>query len=180
VKGVAVAATFLAGCTFLVSFDDVPGDDAAAPMTTSRPPDVNVTDSGPDQRAPAPDASDGPEGGADYSAVCTGLPDGKYCNGNQIVVDAGSKDDLITCLNGKAVSVKLCPKGSGCQRMVSGYPDECDECEGRANGQYCGDDFPGWHPLNARARIRCDNGAIVGSLICANQCTGTGPGATCQ
>ena len=176
----AAAAAFLAGCTFLVTFDEVPSDDGGSAVPIARPPDVNAAETGADATATEPDGSASGDASAGYSAACIGQPDGKYCNGNQVGVDGGGKDDLITCLNGKTVSVKPCSKGSGCQRMVSGYPDECDECMGRANGQYCGDDFAGWHPLNARSRIRCDNGAIVGSLICATQCTGSGPNAICQ
>lgn len=174
--GGTVAAVVLGGCTFLVSFDDVPVEDAGIVAPTSRPPDVAVVDAGdassPD--APAADAA------IDYGKACTGKPDGKYCNGNQVVVDGGSGDDLVTCLNGKTVSVKTCTTGTGCVRMPSGFPDECDQCQGKATGLYCGDDFAGWHPMNARARIRCDNDAIVGNIICASTCVGAGPTASCQ
>lgn len=181
---VAIAAFLgaLAGCTFLVSFDDMPKNDAGLttiPDSRSPPIDVFVGDSGaPDvDEVPEEDAAVAVDASADYSTACAGKPDGKYCNGNQIVVDAGSKDDLITCLNGSTVSAKLC--ANRCQRMPSGFPDECDQCQGKTTGLYCGDDFFGWHPMNKNTRIRCDNGAIAGNLICTT-CVGTGPNATCQ
>ena len=43
---VAAAAAFLAGCTFLVSFDEVPSDDGGTAVPTSRPPDVNLAETG--------------------------------------------------------------------------------------------------------------------------------------
>jgi len=180
VSGIAFAAG-LAGCSLIVTFDDVPSKLDASTLPDSRPQnDVGVVDTGgepdagplPEEDASAADAS------ADYTNACTGKPDGKYCNGNQVIVDAGNKDDLVTCLAGKTVSAKLCT--NGCQRMPTGYPDECNQCAGKATGLYCGDDFVGWHPMNKNTRIRCDNGAIVGNLICANVCSGTGPNASCQ
>lgn len=177
--GGALTAALLGGCTLLVSFDDVPLDDGGISMPSSRPPDVAVVDAG-DASSALDARTDAPDGSVDYTKACTGQPDGKYCNGNQVVVDGGSGDDLVTCLNGKTASVKRCSTGSGCVRMPSGFPDECDQCQGKATGLYCGDDFAGWHPMNARARIRCDNNAIVGNIICATACIGTGPTASCQ
>lgn len=178
--GGSVAAALLGGCTFLVSFDDVPIDDAGGVGPAMRAPDVVVVDGG-DAGKPDGDARvDAPDSAVDFSKACTGQPDGKYCNGNQITVDGGSGDDLITCLGGKTAAVKRCTTGTGCVRMPSGFPDECDQCQGKATGLYCGDDFTGWHPMNARARIRCDNNAIVGNIICATACIGTGPTASCQ
>lgn len=179
VLGSVVSAAWIVGCSLLVTFDELPADDSGIALPTARPPDVSVVDGGADASAPA-DGGPATDAAVDYSAVCTGKADGKYCNGNQIGVDGGSSDDLITCLNGKTANVKPCATGNGCVRMPSGFPDECDQCQGKANGLYCGDDFTGWHPMNAKTRIRCDNDAIVGNLICQNACVGTGPGASCQ
>lgn len=179
-SGAIAGSLFAGGCTLLVSFDEVPVEDAGITGPAARPPDVTVVDAG-DLDAPAtPDADVPADAAPDFTRACAAKPDGKYCNGNQIVVDGGSKDDLVTCLNEKTVSVKRCTTGLGCVRMPSGYPDECDSCQGKANGLYCGDDFAGWHPMNARARIRCDNDAIVGNILCATACVGTGPTASCQ
>jgi len=171
----------LAGCPLLVSFDDLPTDDAGL---SDRPDarttnDVFVPDTNqPDVPVIVDEDVVSPDASVDYGAACTGKPDGKYCNGNMVNVDAGSRDDLVTCLNGMTVSAKLCT--NGCQRMPTGFPDECDQCQGKATGLYCGDDFFGWHPLNKNTRIRCDNGSIVGNLICGTACVGTGPNASCQ
>lgn len=179
--GVAIAAIAfgLAGCTFLVTFDDLPTDDAGLGIPDARPKnDVVVPDTNePDVPIVVEEDAALPDASVDYSGACTAKPDGKYCNGNVVNVDAGSRDDLVTCLNGMTVSSKLCT--NGCTRMPTGFPDECDQCQGKATGLYCGDDFFGWHPLNKNTRIRCDNNAIVGNLICSNGCTGTGPTASC-
>lgn len=184
VATVASIACALAGCTFLVTFDDPPKDgaelsvpDARSPASDVFVPDTNVA---PVEDASTPDVVDAapqPDGAVDYSQACVGKPDSKYCNGGKISVDGGSNDDLVTCLAGKTVSVKLCP--NGCETMPTGFADECDECKGKATGLYCGDDFVGWHPGNKNTRIRCDNNVISGSLICTT-CGGTGPNAACQ
>jgi hypothetical protein len=171
----------MAGCTFLVTFDDPPsaglelGTPDARTANDVSVPDTNVAPE--DDAGPIEDSAAAVDATVDYSNACVGKPDGKYCNGNKIVVDAGSRDDLVTCLNGMTVSAKLCT--NGCARMPSGFPDECDQCAGKTTGLYCGDDFFGWHPDNKNTRIRCDTGAIVGNLICTKGCTGTGPNASC-
>jgi hypothetical protein len=176
----AALAFALAGCTFLVSFAELPDDDAVLGGPDARPRnnDVSVPDGDPpDVPVLIADDAVAPDATVDYSDACAGQLDGKYCNGNKVNVDAGSRDDLVTCLNAMTVSANLCV--NGCTRMPSGFPDECDQCQGKATGLYCGDDFFNWHPLNKNTRIRCDNGAIVGNLICSNGCTGTGPNAAC-
>ena len=180
----AAFASGVVGCTFLVTFEDLPKDEGELEGR----PDARSTNDVfvPDTNTPEPEDSGTPiedsaavaDATVDYSNACVGKPDGKYCNGNKIVVDAGSRDDLVTCLNGETIGAKLCT--NGCVRMPTNFPDECDQCEGKPAGLYCGDDFFGWHPANKNTRIRCDNGAISGNLICANACTGTGPNAACQ
>jgi hypothetical protein len=170
-----------AGCTFLISFDDVPqpvdggGLDSQVPLG---PPDVRV------------DAIVTPEGGAEAGKdaladalanpdACKGKLDGKYCGGNTIVWP-GDKDDLITCKTNVVASVRLCTSGVGCIRMINGYPDQCDECGSKADGVYCGRDMAGWDPKNADTRVRCQNKAEVGLLLCAAGCSSNGTASFCK
>ena len=111
----------------------------------------------------------------------TGRPDGKYCGGDQIVWPSpGSKDDLVTCKTGAVTNVRTCTSGVGCIRMLSGYPDQCDECATKADGTYCGRDMAGWDPSNANTRVRCQNKAEVGLLLCANGCSSNGAASICK
>lgn len=169
----------LAGCTFLIDFDEVPRSDDGgleASTTPVGPPDVRV-----DGNA-SPDASADAVAPRDAIAnpdACHTAIDGKYCGNDQIVWPADRRDDLVTC-KGKLVSaVKLCATGQGCFGMLDGYPDECDECAKKADGTYCGRDLPGWDAKNAQQRIRCQGGRIVGSLLCG-VCKSNGVTSACQ
>jgi hypothetical protein len=171
----------VAGCTFLITFDDVPGAleggaDTSAPIG---PPDVRIdgNGAGPDGAADAgPDVRDAianPE-------ACKRNLDGKYCGGDQISWP-GSKDDLVTCKGGVVQNVKFCATGIGCIRMLNGYPDQCDECATKTDGTYCGRDMPGWDAVNANFRVRCQNRAEVGLLLCnAAGCGSNGAASACK
>jgi hypothetical protein len=175
---VAIASS-VAGCTFLVTFDDLPKD--RAEFTT---PDARAKDGAPgDSSTPTeePDATQADDAAftvdaKTYSDACNGKPDSKYCNGTDIVVDGGGANDLVTCLGEKTVGAKACP--ASCKQMPAGSPDECDQCQGKANGFYCGDDFFGWHPDNANTRVQCANGTIAATVVCTS-CVGAGPNASC-
>jgi len=176
---VAVAGALIAGCTFLIGFDEVTetpegGLDAQTPIG---PPDVRVdvgnppdgsTDAGPDTS----DARANPD-------ACQGKLDGKYCGGDTIVWP-GDKDDLVTCKASLVSNVRLCTSGVGCIRMLNGYPDQCDECGSKADGTYCGRDMTGWDPKNAETRVRCQNKAEVGLLLCAAGCASNGAASACK
>ena len=168
----------LAGCTFLIDFEEVPraadadGSDGSPPLG---PPDVSVD-------VVAPDSGDAAVDGRDALAnpdACHTALDGKYCGNDQIVWPAERKDDLITCKGKVIASVRLCATGQGCFGMLDGYPDECDECVQKADGTYCGRDLPGWDAKNAQQRIRCQGGRIVGSLLCG-VCKSNGGTSACQ
>jgi hypothetical protein len=173
----AAGLAMLAGCTFLIDFEDVPRAnddiDSAPPIGT---PDVRVDgnpESGiPDSGADARDAIANPD-------ACKGKQDGKYCGGNQIVWPAELKDDLVTCKASRVSLVKACATGQGCIAMLDGFPDECDECAKKGDGTFCGRDLPGWDPKNAQQRIRCQTGRVVGSLLCT-VCKSNGPNSVCQ
>ena len=175
--GAAFVALALLGCTFLISFDEVA---EAGPGVPPRPDrrEVEIPEPGDDGGGEPPEDSGEvlADANVDYSQACVGKADGKYCNGHGVSVPSGSPEDLVICLGGMTAKVVACER---CQRFLSGFPDECDQCKNKANGQYCGDDFSGWHPKNANARVRCDEGGIVDKILC-NTCVGVGPNASCQ
>jgi hypothetical protein len=173
----AGALAMLAGCTFLIDFDEVPratdggGVDGATPIG---PPDVRVDSNVPDtaDAAPPGDALANPD-------ACKGHIDGKYCGNDMITWPLEHKDDLVTCKASQVSVVKLCATGQGCLGMLNGFPDECDECAKKGDGTFCGRDFPGWDPKNAQQRIRCQSGRVVGSLLCT-VCKSNGTNSACQ
>ena len=176
----AAAAATLAGCTFLIDFEEVPPPADASGVDSSvlpGAPDVRVdgplpVDAGRDAEAAARDAIADP-------TACKTKPDGKYCAGNQIDWDGGNNDDLITCKAALVSAVRLCSQGTGCIAMLEGFPDECDECAKKTDGTYCGRDMPGWDAKNANQRVRCQNGRLVGLLLCANTCKSMGAASLC-
>jgi hypothetical protein len=176
---IAVTGALGAGCTFLISFDDVPSaaDGGLDVQVPPGPPDVRVDVSAPPDAATdaGPDTSDA----LANPDACKGKLDGKYCGGDTIVWP-GDKDDLITCKANAVSNVRLCTSGVGCIRMLNGYPDQCDECASKADGTYCGRDMPGWDPKNAETRVRCQNKAEVGLLLCANGCSSIGATSVCK
>jgi len=174
----------LAGCTFLIDFEEVPGADAGPDVATpSTPPDVRV-EPGPDANAGSDadaglDAADARDGHPGFTTACDGKVDGKYCPGNQITWP-GDKDELVTCKGGKVSSAKLCDKGIGCIFMLNGYPDECDQCASKTvDGTYCGRDMAGWEAKNANFRVRCQGGAQVGLVLCSGTCQSNGANSIC-
>lgn len=177
----AAAATTLAGCTFLITFDDADPSDGGTADAPFRPdpPDVRID-------APASTESSVPDAGKDARdalanpAACKGAADGFYCSGNTIPWEAGNKDDLVTCRGQVVTTVRLCDQGVGCIRMLTGYPDQCDECAKKADGTYCGRDMTGWEAKNADTRVRCQNGAQVGLLLCSNGCQSNGATSICK
>ena len=180
----AVASMMIAGCTFLISFDDVPtpgdgGADGDGP-TVGNPPDVRVD-------APAPlDASDAAKDAGARDAIanpdaCVGNPDGLYCGGDQISWPVADKDDLITCKSHVVASVRFCSDVGGCIRMLNGYPDQCDECAKKTDGLYCGRDMGGWETKNLNSLVHCQNKAAVSVMPCgALTCTSNGAASSCK
>lgn len=179
---VVVACVASASCVSLVGTTSPEPDAGAtsdATATTDGASDAgDLRDSDPSDAAAADAAVDAKDAAVDYTQACVGKGDGKYCNGDQVSVDGGSRDDLIACAGGQTIGAKTCT--NGCLRMPSGFPDECDECKTLVDGLYCGDDFVDWAAKNKNTRIRCEGGVVTGNLICSVACAGTGPTASCQ
>jgi hypothetical protein len=176
------AAAMIAGCTFLIGFDDVPGP---ADANADGPNVVNA----PDVRVDAPQA--GPDGSSDAGAdardaianpdACVSLSDGLYCGGNQISWPIADKDDLITCKNHVVSNVRYCADIGGCIRMLNSFPDQCDECAKKTDGFYCGRDMGGWEPKNLNSLVHCQNKAAVSVMPCgALTCTSSGAASSCK
>lgn len=180
--GCAGALAMLAGCTFLIDFEEVPapgdGGPRADTSAPSIPPDVRVDGASLPDGEPADAGADVRDAIANGDA-CKGKADSKYCGATKITWPADHKDDLVTCKASAVALVKLCSTGQGCLAMLDGYPDECDPCAQKPDGTYCGRDFTGWDTKNAQQRIRCQGGRMVGSLLCTI-CKSSGVNSTCQ
>jgi hypothetical protein len=74
-------------------------------------------------------------------------------------------DDLVTC-NGstKPTCVQHCP--FGCVPMPTGFPDACDDCDGRADGTYCVKDLRGPDGRNLGLAVACQGGRTISSSTC--------------
>ena len=73
--------------------------------------------------------------------------------------------------------VEHCP--IACAHLPSGFPDECDNCNGRPSGDYCGSEM-GWDARNYNLLVRCTQGRLATSpqpFNCPTNCqTGNGNG----
>lgn len=74
--------------------------------------------------------------------------------------------DLLTCskFNGPSCIIHC---QTGCAQLPDGFKDQCDPCQGRTNGTYCGSDFQNWpRGMHDRLRVRCDNGVMTAATEC--------------
>jgi hypothetical protein len=166
-----IALGFVAGCTFLISFDDVP-QDAAAPETSTPAVDAGGTQ---DRSPPA-------EAAPPFPPPCDPtFPVGQVnCNGarqptcgSRLTTYPAGKDrtnDLVVCnANATATCVQHCP--FGCALMPAGFADQCDDCEGRPDGYYCGRELRGWTADDFDLAVQCQGGNAVRGAVCgANKC----------
>lgn len=176
--GVAVAAALLlacGGCTFLISFDDVPKNDAGTqPDVTSRPPSLDtgtpdaVADSGDDRGAipmmPACDTSFPLE---DVKGCANFVEGGQVCADNAGLTSypGNRTTDVVTCSKTGATCVRHCV---ACAHNPPGFPDQCDQCIGMPDGRYCGTDM-GWQPASFRLRVTCTNGRMSAVTACSSR-----------
>ena len=180
-----------AGCTLLVDFKEI--DD---------PPDGAPEASTPDAPTGRPDAGDaaGNETGApafpppcdpDFPLTqvsCNPSFPRPNCASNMTVFPAyppgrPRAGDLVTCNGGaNPTCVQHCP--FGCVSMPQGYPDACDDCDGRADGTYCMKDLRGPDGRNLGLAVVCKGGkttdvAICGVGRCATSCPRNDPKPSC-
>lgn len=173
--GFVGAAAFLAGCTYLISFDAPPvGDGGVDANADAGDPSVSVEDAG------ELDAnSDATLDAQADSNACDGLVDGQYCGNNQLIDYPGSKDDLVYCQASAIAKVRTCENGTGCVRMPNPKPDECDECADKEDGWYCGRDMAGWSTKNADMTVLCQGRGTSIVQPCTN-CVSNGSSSKCQ
>jgi hypothetical protein len=172
--------TLFAGCTFLIEFEEVAGTDAGSSGDT---PDANDANDGsrPDDGAaafpppcdptfPLADVKCNPSFPRPNCASNTGIfptyPEGRSREG-----------DLVTCNGGTTPTcVQKCP--FGCTAMPPGYPDACNDCEGRPDGTYCVRDLRGADGRNLGLAVDCEKGKTVMVHVCGeNRCASTCPRA---
>jgi hypothetical protein len=182
VSGLAAgtALTLAAGCTFLVSFDDVPNGGAdVVPLPgrdTGGPPfreDARPLDSG---TTPQPDTCDNQFPLKDVKGCENFVENGQVCSDNRGITYPPGRDaatDVVTCtkINGaRAICVKHCTGPGGCAHLPDGFPDQCDQCTTKANGTYCGSEMVGWVNDNYRLLVTCTNGRMSARAACATGC----------
>jgi hypothetical protein len=178
---IAAAATFGAGCSFLVSFDDQPSCDGGLCAVDASVGIDAVADGAVDS------AGDGAkDGGRDAPAdalppnyaPCKGLNAGSYCANDGPDAYAGPKSDLLNCDGGKIYAVKPCGD-AGCLAMPNPFPDCCNECPTKQNGTYCGRDFAGFPAANADILVGCQLGNAVQVFACPHGCKSSSNAASC-
>jgi hypothetical protein len=183
---IASAASF-AGCTFLIQFDDAaPLDGGADASDGAAPPDAKpdaATDAGPPAFPPPCDPAfplsqlkcnpDFPRPNcAKTTTVFPSYPAGQ-----------DRTNDLVTCNGGaNPTCVQHCP--FGCATMPTGYPDACDDCNGRADGTYCVKDLRGPDGRNLGLAVDCKGGKTVDAHVCgvgkcATKCPRAAPAPSC-
>lgn len=163
-----------AGCTFLIDFDEVDGGaDGGSPEAAVLPDvrDDRVVADGPIAFPPPCDPAfplsqvkcnaDFPRPNcATNTGVFPSYPAGHPRNG-----------DLVTCNGGATppTCVQHCP--FGCATMPNGFPDMCDDCNGRPDGTYCVKDLRGPDGRNLGLAIDCVGGKTTKGYVCGvGQC----------
>ena len=153
------------GCTFLIDFKEVDRvADAAVNDGSGDANDARVPDGGPPAFPPPCDPTfplaevqcnaTFPRPNCASNTVFPAYPAGRARGG-----------DLVTCNGGATPTcVQHCP--FGCSAMPPGYPDLCDDCDGRPDGTYCVKDLRGPDGRNLGLAVDCQGGKTVMGHIC--------------
>lgn len=161
----------LAACTLLVDFVDQPVPCDGASCVDAR---IAIDAAGFDGPVIVVDASDG---GVDApNLACKGKTNGYYCARDGLNGYPGDDKDLVVCEAGVVAAVRHCD--GGCIFMPPGTPDVCNECGRKADGTYCGKEFPGWLPEHANFLVRCQQGAAPTYTKCTT-CTAKDGSSSC-
>ena len=178
IVGAGTLSAFGGGCTFLISFDDVPQQDAGAgpDAGTARPPATRDAE-GPGE---VPDSGDASPQVPTTPACDTTFPleevigCASFVEGGQICADhpgitayPGNREtDVVTCSKTQgATCVRHC---IACAHLPEGFPDQCDQCIGKPDGKYCGTDM-GWQPQNFRLLVTCTNERMAAATACSTR-----------
>jgi hypothetical protein len=79
--------------------------------------------------------------------------------------------DVVTC-NTNATCVQHC--ATQCAHLPNGFPDECDHCQGKLDGTYCGSEMTSWQAKSTNVLLHCRGGIMETSPVpepCAVRCT---------
>ena len=178
-----LASSAVLGCTFLIGFDEEPDGGAlseADASTVKDGGDGGTGTTGPDAKADAPIVAEPACDTAFPLAQVTGCD--KFTNNGQICATndtfgypAGFSraTDIVTCSNvngvGKASCVRHCLGSGGCASLPSGFPDQCDTCQNRPNGTYCGSDM-GFTKTDAPLIVTCAGSKLSAVHNCDAGC----------
>lgn len=184
----AAALVLVAGCTFIATFDEpsavVRGDDdddidsgrprpssssssttSSSSSSTSSSSSSSASSSG--TPAVFPPACD-PAAALDQIS-CAGFsrPNCASQPGFNDEDELNKVSDLVECKGGANPDcLRHCP--NGCAQMPTGFPDQCDDCFGRADGFYCAKSLRNWLPETHGFAIRCVNGKKVEQAQCGS------------
>lgn len=173
------------GCTLLVGFDEVAdgGPTVVDDEDSGRP--LPVRDAGTDARTGTDAAvivlAEPPCDGAFPLAQvggCASFQDnGRICARNERFTYPAGRDkakDLVTCKRtgaaGNASCVRHCAGTGGCASLPEGFPDQCDTCEGRPNGTYCGNTMGFATTASARLLVTCAANRMSTVVACDAGC----------
>jgi hypothetical protein len=177
----SAATAAAAGCTFLIPFDDQPSCDGGlcesveASARGDAPP---LADAAADARRG--DGAAPRDAGPDTYDVCDGNVNGLYCATDGLQGWAGSSQDLIQCANEAVAKATLCD--GGCLSMPNPFPDTCSGCPDKADGVYCGRDFPSFPHGDGGDDdflIACQSGNVSTSYPCPHGCKSEGTASSC-
>jgi hypothetical protein len=198
VLSLSTAATifFVAGCTFLISFDDVPDAGALAGD------DDDVVDSGKKKTGSSSSSSSGESSSSSSGSTSSSSSSGSASSssGTATVIPPPCDDafdrNAINCatgsgnytrpncgsepglLQGAAQESDLidCTGGGtpicvrhcphGCAEMPAGHNDSCDECFDKADGWYCGKDLKGDWGPDDGMAVHCVGKKQVENAVC--------------
>jgi len=183
----ALAGAVASGCTFLIDFQSVDAppdggdDDASLPGRVDADAAPDPVDGGPPAFPPPCDPAF-----PTSQVKCNASYPRPECASSTTVFPsypAARGSDLVTCNGGATPTcVQHCP--FGCAVMPTGYPDQCDDCEGRPDGTYCVKDMRGADGRNLGLAVDCKGGRTVDTHVCgvgkcATKCPRAAPLPSC-
>lgn len=181
-----LASSAVLGCTFLIGFDEESDGGASAAADASSVRDAGEGGTGTTSPDAKTDAAILAEPACDTAfplAQVTGCNkfqnNGQICATNQTFgYPAGytRTTDIVTCSNidnvAKASCVRHCLGSGGCASLPSGFPDQCDTCQGRPNGTYCGTQM-GFAKSDAPLLVTCAGNKLSTARNCDAGCAAT-------
>ena len=156
-----LCAAMVAGCTFLIQFDDAePSADGGSSGVVSPP----VGDAETSVAFPPPCDPGFPLG----EVKCSPSAPRPNCAKTTNVFATYPRErgeDLVTCNGGTSPTcVQHCP--FGCAVFPPTFADQCDDCTGRNDGTYCVKDLRSPGAKNLGLAVECAGGKTKEVFIC--------------